>query len=150
MLNLPSTPTTPDIITDELKEIMKFVSSETPFYPVFISIPHMEAGSCHNNVRMCMQAVGGGEQVYGWLVCVTNKHVEFEFHSLWKAPNGDVVDVTPRDESKILFLPDPTRHYRDGDMRTYNVRVCEWAPRRWYFWSNGKETTEERSSTLWK
>ncbi|MCE8023655.1 hypothetical protein [Billgrantia aerodenitrificans] len=56
----------------------------------------------------------GGEQVLGWAIFEWRKvMIEAEFHTVWRNPNGDLVDLTPRPIPlrKILFLPDPNRRY---------------------------------------
>lgn len=69
-------------------------------------------------VRRC-----GGEQVVGWAIWEWRKvMIEAEFHAVWRDPDGNLVDVTPKpfEMPKILFLPDPNRRYEG--VQVDNVR----------------------------
>lgn len=60
-------------------------------------------------------AANGGEQVIGWAIWERpGVFIEAEFHSVWKTPAGELVDVVPREYpfKAITFLPDPHRTYR--------------------------------------
>lgn len=57
----------------------------------------------------------GGESVVGWAIWeVPGVYIEAEFHSVWRASDGALHDLTPRPTplDSILFLPDPSRQYR--------------------------------------
>ena len=58
----------------------------------------------------------------GWAIWATPVMVEAEFHAVWSGPAGDLVDVSPRahGETRILFLPDPSRTYEGRQVN--NVR----------------------------
>jgi hypothetical protein len=65
--------------------------------------------------------------------------LEAEFHGVWVGPNGQYVDVTPKEPpvSEILFLPDNRRRYqgkpihnvrrplRRSDLIMEYIRVCD-------------------------
>jgi hypothetical protein len=56
----------------------------------------------------------GGSQVFGWaLLELCGIWVEAEFHTVWRSPEGSLLDLTPREFAfeKLLFLPDPSRKY---------------------------------------
>lgn len=68
---------------------------------------------CHRNVEKYVQRMGG-EQVYGWEISILpGLFLEAQFHSIWLAPNGQLVDITQEDygHTRILFLRDPHRSY---------------------------------------
>ena len=68
---------------------------------------------CFNNVK-ALVAAKGGTRVIGWTVWEwPNTYLEAEFHAVWKADDGRLVDVTPKDggEVRILFVPDARRTY---------------------------------------
>jgi hypothetical protein len=52
----------------------------------------------------------GGERVDGWMIWENLRFAEAEAHSVWRDPNGDLKDITPRVDGDefILFLPDPS------------------------------------------
>ncbi|MCC3253687.1 hypothetical protein [Xanthomonas campestris] len=67
---------------------------------------------CHWNSWQQMSLCGGAIQP-GWMLFqdpVANM-AEAIFHSVWVAPNGQLQDVTPREDEEelVLFIPDPTR-----------------------------------------
>ena len=56
----------------------------------------------------------GGEQVIGWAIWEWPRvFIEAEFHSVWRQPDGSLLDLTPKvmPMPRILFLPDPRRAY---------------------------------------
>ena len=58
----------------------------------------------------------GGKMVLGWQLWEWPEVlVEGEFHAVWESPEGNLVDITPKEThiEKILFLPDPEATY-DG------------------------------------
>ena len=48
--------------------------------------------------------------------------IEAEFHTIWKSPEGNFVDITPKPVyfDSILFLPDPKKEY--GGRQINNIR----------------------------
>jgi SEC-C motif len=78
--------------------------------PVIVRVetdPDSGALDCFGNVERRIERAGGGRR-YGWAVWQHGTSmIEGEFHSVWIAPNGRFVDVTPHDgETEILFVPD--------------------------------------------
>lgn len=56
----------------------------------------------------------GGSVQYGWQVMeLPGLWVEAEFHAVWRSPDGQLVDVTPKQApvQSTLFLPDLRRIY---------------------------------------
>jgi hypothetical protein len=57
----------------------------------------------------------GGDQVTGWTIWEWPRVlIEAEFHCIWRQPEGELLDITPKSVPvpRILFLPDPNRKYR--------------------------------------
>ncbi|WP_342119794.1 hypothetical protein [Pseudoduganella sp. OTU4001] len=80
--------------------------------PEYVSV-QVENGAivneCFGNVAKKVAADGGSIQ-HGWTIWQTGAWmVEGEFHAVWKAPDGTLIEVSPKPdgESSILFLPDP-------------------------------------------
>lgn len=68
-------------------------------------------------------AAHGGEPVLGWAIWEwPGVFIEAEFHTIWLAPDGNILDLTPRglQSSYIVFLPDTSRKY-DG-RQVHNIR----------------------------
>jgi hypothetical protein len=57
----------------------------------------------------------GGSQVIGWAIWEwPGVLLEAEFHCVWKSPNGELIDISPKDLvgiSDISFLPDLEAKY---------------------------------------
>ena len=73
---------------------------------------------CFRNVRARVDR-DGGEILHGWQIWEwVGVLVEAEFHAVWVSPVGQKIDVTPKSENRILFLPDAqlqwTGRHRDN------------------------------------
>lgn len=71
-----------------------------------------EVDQCHFNAWVqCNHS--GGEVQPGWIIseAPTVGFIEAQFHTVWRSPQGLLVDVTPRadSEDKVLFVPDMNR-----------------------------------------
>ncbi len=117
--------TTPVKITDKVMELCSgIVPDAGPGYvPVEVqgwALP----GECFPNVgRMVREQ--GGQQVNGWAIWQwANVLVEAEAHSVWRSPEGKLVDITPHDngEKEILFLHDAGMAY--PGQKIGNVRLA--------------------------
>jgi hypothetical protein len=77
---------------------------------------------CFVNIERHL-ATNGGSMCVGWQIWEWPRVlVEAEFHAVWKDKTGTLIDITPKQdrEERILFLPDPDRHYKGK--RVNNVR----------------------------
>jgi hypothetical protein len=64
----------------------------------------LPSGKCHHNVAY-IQSKFGGHTVLGFLMYDFNDHYWCIPHSIWKNEDSEFIDVTLKDESKILFAP---------------------------------------------
>ena len=106
--------TTPEKITDKILELCNtVVPGATPEYiPVQIQT-WSRPMECFPNVQHLIRDQGG-TQVNGWAIWQwANILIEAEAHSIWKSPEGKLIDITPHDngETEILFLQDSTMVY---------------------------------------
>jgi hypothetical protein len=72
-----------------------------------------EVSFCYQNVERKIARDGGSIQ-HGWQIWeIPQIWLEAEFHAVWRSPEGDLVDITPKADSSegILFLPDLHRTY---------------------------------------
>jgi hypothetical protein len=85
--------------------------------------------NCHTNVAYWVEHIGG-ESVDGWMLqrekgLLNNGWWSWAFHSVWKTPEGNLVDVTqnPLHEGKthITFWKDKTRRVNLVDGISYNT-----------------------------
>jgi hypothetical protein len=84
--------------------------------PQFVPVrPEADAKilDCYPNVAAKV-ARDGGSQVFGWQISVApHLFLEAQFHSVWRSPEGRLLDITREElgHTKILFLEDPHRSY---------------------------------------
>lgn len=106
----------PTSINNDVLELCREICSTTT--PKFLRIEpneKYEPGECFKNVARHVHS-NGGSAVFGWQIWeIPGKFIEGEFHSVWKAPDGELHCVTPRtdQETQILFLEDPARTYKN-------------------------------------
>lgn len=92
-----------------------------------------EPDFCHFNVWLQAKNAGGHPQP-GWVLSQdkSQSFAEAIFHTVWLAPDGRLVDVTPRKdkEKRVFFVPDRNRsiiltsHENRPAIHTFeNVRV---------------------------
>ncbi len=94
-----------------------------------------EPKNCFINVWVqCLHAEGTAQ--HGWIIGQdrANQFIEAQFHAVWVSPQGDIHDLTPRQDSekRIMFLPDNQREIglieHDGKLAIKsfdNVRVWQ-------------------------
>lgn len=101
--------TTPKCISDDVLRLLELLPK--PGEPEFLDLqPEIDArmNECFANVQAKV-ARDGGEIQYGWIAWERpGALVEAEFHSVWRSPNGQMVDITPKmdGEARVLFVPD--------------------------------------------
>lgn len=92
--------------------VIYFARTLSAIDPVVLPFTDVGAGyiphACHLNVAHRVKH-HGGEPVRGWMIWTSIQFTEGEFHSVWRSPEGDLFDVTPRcdGEDTIVFVPDP-------------------------------------------
>ena len=100
---------TPRTLTPALEETLRRVS---PHQPCFVEVtPTGDAvpGYCYGKVERLVERQGG-EAVSGWIVYEggQGRYLKLVHHHLWRTAEGSLIDPTPSDERRNLFLPDPT------------------------------------------
>ena len=115
---------TPPAITDSVVRLQQRIGcTDSPVYVRVSPVKFATFNECHPNVIAHVKT-HGGDAVPGWCVWESQELIEGVFHSVWRSPAGELIDITPhRDEEKrILFIPD-NRHAPDGTP-VENIRVC--------------------------
>lgn len=107
---------TPATITPAILTLSQRLSPDrNPGYVSVQPFPGAREMECYPNVKSKV-ASSGGSIVYGWQIWEwPDVYLEAEFHAVWKAPTGELVDLTPKDQPtpRILFLEDPVRRYEN-------------------------------------
>ena len=116
---------TPSEITKQMLALAAELSpSQVPIYLTVLAEPDAKVNECFPNVEAKIRQ-DGGEIVYGWELWEwPNVMIEGIFHAVWRLPDGELKEITPKQngEKTILFLIDPKRIYRGTPID--NVRIA--------------------------
>ena len=91
----------------------QLVAGVTPVWLPVRPASGARAMDCFSVVEARVRA-HGGQSVTGWQLWEWPPfYLEAEFHAVWRSPNGQLIDLTPKEipVHTILFLEDPTRPY---------------------------------------
>lgn len=96
-------------------EILSLCDSLVPnTVPILVSICPWEKAlpqECFENVAR-YAGEHGGHRCLGWRIMRwANIMVEAEAHAVWCSPTGELLDITPCEQSASLFLPDSTMRH---------------------------------------
>ncbi len=98
----------PKVVDERILSLVKKIGiEETPFFIDINPEQYATVNNCFNNVLEKIK-IDGGERVLGRQIWDYGFLVDAEFHAVWKSPNGEFVDITPKQipTKRILFLPD--------------------------------------------
>lgn len=87
----------------EVKDIVKRLSNqELRIIPVR---PIGPSGLCHWNAELKVKQCGG-KVIRGWLIDDYGWYVDAVYHSVWQSQDGEIVDVTEKEdgEEAVLYL----------------------------------------------
>ena len=115
--------TVPTELTDDIKLLLsKTGSREEPVYVPCKPDRNSPKDECFQLVESRVKAEGG-ERVLGWQIWQGQLLVEAEFHAVWRSPEGELIDITPKPmpSNKILFVIDPTAKYEGKQVN--NIRI---------------------------
>lgn len=110
-----NTTTTPSKLTDQIVAFCREIDPTAE--PEYIDVTPSPNGM----VKECFEttdahvAVNGGTVQHGWIIWETpGILLDAEFHAVWCDSNGQLIDVTPKEdgETRILFLPDSKRVWK--------------------------------------
>jgi hypothetical protein len=101
----------PAELTPTLVEALGEVSPATPFFIDITPLPGCVHRRCYDNVDSYVRQEGGCREE-GWIVYEgwDGRYLKLIHHCLWRRSDGVLVDVTPPDEARNLFLPDSIRN----------------------------------------
>ena len=98
---------------------------DKPNYVQIHPLPGAGPTDCFLNVPKQI-ATFGGSLLHGWRITeIPGVFIEAEFHGIWQAPTGELIDVTPSQngEPQTLFLADPTKTFDELSFtRRNNIR----------------------------
>lgn len=112
---------TPNRINIRVKLIAgKICENPEIMYIAVIPEKHSLENECFPNVQEKIKK-DGGETVYGWQMWERGHFIEAEFHGVWKSPEREIIDITPKQEDRILFVTDPLKVYEGFQVN--NIRL---------------------------
>ena len=103
-----TTPTAP--LSKDVLDFCAGISGDFQMYLPFTLVDfRYKPQQCFINVLHRVRE-NGGSCLYGWVIWQSPYFIEAEHHAVWKAPDGRVLDITPRvdGEKSVLFVPDKT------------------------------------------
>lgn len=111
-----------EINSDVIKLVQLLGIRNEPIYLDVTPEPYSKVIECFPNVDEKISR-DGGAHCYGWQIWKTEILIEAEFHAVWKSPDGELRDITPKQIPipRILFLPDPEATY--SGCQIDNVRI---------------------------
>lgn len=115
--------TTPSALTCTLLDFCREIAPDST--PVYLPVrPYRTAQplECFDNVDRIVR-LSGGEPIHGWLIWTwPGAFLEAEHHCVLRCNDGRLRDVTPQEEDRVLFLPDPEATVEDGAFGRPNIR----------------------------
>ena len=116
---------TPTEIDDDVKELISNINpGSTPVYLIVEPESFSQVKECFPTVEEKIKR-DGGSSVIGWQIWKTDFLVEAEFHAVWKSPQGELKDITPKQVpvSTILFLPDSKMSYTGEQVDNKRINI---------------------------
>jgi len=105
--------------------IWRIGSTEEPVYLDVKPEPFAEVAECFSSVKEKVQRDGGSIQL-GWQIWqIPDIMIEAEFHAVWKSPDGELIDITPKKYriDRILFVPDSKVKYYGARRRNKRLNI---------------------------
>lgn len=121
--------TTPTALTPKICDFCRSIVSNEQ--AIFVQVQPFEGAGrdyCLENVAR-YGAQFGGTSVLGWCIWERPRvNLHAEFHAVWKASNGEFLDVspTPNGETKILFLSDPKLVWEGKRIPSHFLPLMHW------------------------
>jgi hypothetical protein len=102
--------------------LRKIGSQHEPIYVPVYPERYAQVNECTTAVEKKVK-IDGGEIVYGWQIWQTPLICEAEFHAVWRSPQGELIDITPKQSivDNILFVPDDKIQYNGCQIE--NIRI---------------------------
>lgn len=131
MLESKTVATTPTEITPSVSQFcQQLVPGAEPVWVPVRPTPGAAQRDCYPTVDRHVER-HGGERVLGWAIWERpGIYLEGEFHAAWRGPDGELVDLTPKDQptERILFLPAPDSTYEGFVVKNEMLPLCDAIP----------------------
>ena len=120
-------PTTPVRITKSIRYFVQAIGlnpARLRYLPFTIASPNYKARYCLSNCE-AEQKRTGESVVYGWIIWEDRSKyfIEAEFHAVMQHSNGQLRDITPRNdgEARVLYISDHSKTPMRLDERTWRT-----------------------------
>jgi hypothetical protein len=117
----------PAITKGLLKLARQIEATSTPVPVAVEPRDDCQPDQCFENVPLIVRRHGGSAQ-HGWLLREQPTiFVEGRFHAVWRRPDGELIDVTPRadGQTEILFLPAARKVWEGEPIEPYRMQLHE-------------------------
>jgi len=144
----------PAITNNKLTDLFKMIGCADA--PVIIQMDLSEnypKNECFDNVTANVK-IHGGERIDGWQFWQHDYMLEAEYHAVWQSPEGNLVDITPKNSAfeHILFISDPSRPYHGAQLDNFRLNTTPnqlvddfiaLAEARFHIYSGGEKATQK-------
>jgi hypothetical protein len=141
--------TTPAALTPKIGEFCRSIvpDGQAIFVPVQ-PCEGAERASCFENVAR-YAAQFGGSSMLGWRIWERpGIHLHAEFYAVWKAPNGELLDVSSTPEHQTLFLPDPKLAWKGKQIPSRFLPLVHWREIQDYLTAYAKSMLQPGSNSM--
>src|SRR5687768_5682713 len=109
-----------------LNDLLKLISlKSTDVINVKVKTePYSERNFCFPIVERKVREENG-EVVYGWRIWKHIFMIEAEFHSVWRSPEGELIDITPNGFHEIIFVPDKRHSYLGKQIDNIRLNITQ-------------------------
>lgn len=142
--------TTPIALTTKIREFCRSIASNEQ--AIFVQVQPSEGAGrdywLENVARYAAQF--GGTSVLGWRIWERPRiNLHAEVHAVWKASNGEFLDVspTPHGETKILFLPDAKLVLEGKRIPSHSQPLSHWREIQDYLAADARLTKLAQAAT---
>jgi len=108
-------------------KLIRLIDSE--FLPEQIPIikeEYSEYQNCFGNVDKKIK-IDNGKAHYGWAIFQSSILCEAERHAVWETENGDLIDITPREDDmkQIMFVSDQDFQYTGQIIDNLRINITQ-------------------------
>lgn len=115
----------PNINDHHLNQLLNLI--DPTHDPIIVNVqpePGSEENDCFQIIREKVKR-DGGKCVYGWQVWKTTDIIEAEAHAVWENQAGELIDLTPKEFSEILFIEDENMNYEDKQIDSVRLNISK-------------------------
>jgi len=117
----------PNISDSNVLKILKLIRLDSsPVKVIYKPENFCKKNFCFPNIDQKIKR-DGGQIVYGWQLWEHDFMIEAEFHAVWKSPQGNMLDITPKQmsEDHIVFVEDLKMKYEDKQVDNFRIKTID-------------------------